>query len=182
MAQPRGGPMRTGHASHQSGLDADIWLRPMPERRLSLQEREDLPSLLVVRQDRLDIDPTNWTQRHFDMLRFVAEKPQVQRIFVNPAIKKAICRDARGDRAWLSKIRPMYGHDYHFHIRLNCPAGEAHCTRQDAVPDGDGCDASLAWWFSDEVLHPKPKPVTKPQAPMTLAALPKECRAVLNAP
>ena len=26
MAQPRGGPMLTGHASHQVGLDADIWL------------------------------------------------------------------------------------------------------------------------------------------------------------
>src|SRR6266478_10013278 len=30
MSQPRGGPMRTGHASHQVGLDADIWLTPMP--------------------------------------------------------------------------------------------------------------------------------------------------------
>jgi penicillin-insensitive murein endopeptidase len=182
MAQPRGGPMRTGHASHQSGLDADIWLRPMPEQRYTLQEREELPSLLVVRSDKLDIDEKAWTPRHLDMLRAVAEKPQVQRIFVNPAIKKAICRDARGDRSWLSKVRPMYGHDYHFHIRLNCPAGEASCTKQDAVPEGDGCDASLAWWFSDEVLHPKPKPDAKPKPPMTMAALPKECRAVLNAP
>ena len=30
MSQPRGGPMLTGHASHQVGLDADIWLTPMP--------------------------------------------------------------------------------------------------------------------------------------------------------
>ncbi len=182
MAQPRGGPMRTGHASHQSGLDADIWLRPMPEHRYTNQEREELSSLLVVRSDKLDIDERNWTPRHLEMLRAVAQKPQVQRIFVNPAIKKAICRDARGDRSWLAKVRPMYGHDYHFHIRLNCPAGQASCLKQDPVPEGEGCDASLAWWFSDEVLHPKPKPDAKPKPPMTLAALPKECRAVLNAP
>ena len=30
MSQPRGGPMITGHASHQIGLDADIWFEPMP--------------------------------------------------------------------------------------------------------------------------------------------------------
>mgnify|MGYP003347737081 CR=1 FL=1 len=104
MAQPRGGPMRTGHASHQSGLDADIWLRPMPEQRYTLQEREELPSLLVVRSDKLDIDEKAWTPRHLDMLRAVAEKPQVQRIFVNPAIKKALCRDAGGDRACAMEV------------------------------------------------------------------------------
>ena len=35
ISQPRGGPMLTGHASHQIGLDADIWLTPMPDRRLT---------------------------------------------------------------------------------------------------------------------------------------------------
>ena len=30
MSQPRGGPMLTGHASHQIGLDADVWLTPAP--------------------------------------------------------------------------------------------------------------------------------------------------------
>src|SRR5437660_11915898 len=34
VSQPRGGPMITGHASHQIGLDADIWLTPMPNRQL----------------------------------------------------------------------------------------------------------------------------------------------------
>src|SRR6516165_2279694 len=29
ISQPRGGPMITGHDSHQVGLDADIWLTPM---------------------------------------------------------------------------------------------------------------------------------------------------------
>ena len=35
LSQPRGGPMLTGHASHQVGLDADIWLTPMPGHPLS---------------------------------------------------------------------------------------------------------------------------------------------------
>ena len=182
MAQPRGGPMLTGHASHQSGLDADVWLTPMPERRLTRAEREEMSATRMVRPDRLDIDPARWTPAHLAMLQGVAEKPEVQRIFVNPAIKKAICRDARGNRAWLSKMRPMWGHDYHFHIRLFCPPGEAGCTRQEDAPEGDGCDASLAWWFTDEALNPKVDPNAKPKPPMTMAALPKACSAVLNAP
>ena len=181
MSQPRGGPMLTGHASHQIGLDADIWQTPMPDRQLTRAEREEMSATQMVRPDRLDIDPARWTPAHMAMLRVVAEKPEVQRIFVNAAIKKALCRDARGDRAWLSKMRPMYGHDYHFHIRLFCPLGEAGCTRQDPVPEGEGCDASLAWWFTDEALHPKVDPNAKPKPPMTMAALPNECRAVLKA-
>ncbi len=38
MSQPRGGPMLTGHASHQVGLDADVWLTPMPNRQLTRLE------------------------------------------------------------------------------------------------------------------------------------------------
>ena len=181
MSQPRGGPMLTGHASHQIGLDADVWQTPMPDRQLTRAEREEMSATQMVRPDRLDIDLARWTPAHMAMLKAVAEKPEVQRIFVNAAIKKALCRDARGDRAWLSKMRPMYGHDYHFHIRLFCPVGEAGCTRQDPVPEGDGCDASLAWWFTDEALHPKVDPNAKPKPPMTMAALPNECRAVLKA-
>ena len=181
MAQPRGGPMITGHASHQIGLDADVWLSPMPNRTLSRAEREETSATNVVRSDLLDIDPARWTPAHLALIRAVAREAEVQRIFVNPAIKKAICRDATGDRSWLSKVRPMWGHNYHFHIRLACPAGEGDCQAQDPVPAGDGCDSSLAWWFKPEVLHPKPNPNAKPKPPLTMAALPNACRAVLEA-
>ena len=181
MAQPRGGPMITGHASHQVGLDADVWLTPMPARTLTRGEREETSATNVVRADRLDVDYSKWTPAHMAMIKAVASEPEVQRIFVNPAIKKAICRDARGDRSWMSKVRPMYGHDYHFHIRLTCPAGEESCQRQEPPPSGDGCDASLAWWFKDSVLHPKPDPFYKGKRPLAMSALPAECRAVLNA-
>lgn len=178
MSQPRGGPMLTGHASHQVGLDVDVWLTPMPARELTRAEREEMSAINVVRADRLDIDPSKWTPDHLQVIKAAARDPQVQRIFVNAAIKKAICREATGDRSWLNKVRPYWGHDYHFHIRLTCPRGEEACREQDPVPPGDGCDASLDWWFSDAVLHPRPSP---PKPPLTIAQLPAECRTVLNA-
>ena len=184
MSQPRGGPMLTGHASHQAGLDADIWLTPMPNRRLSREEREETSAVMMVRADRLDIDPRTWTPTHLGVIRAAAQEPSVQRIFVNAAIKKALCREAKGDRSWLQKVRPMYGHDYHFHIRIKCPPGSGECESQPEPTGGEGCSAGdLAFWFKDSTLHPKPPKVPpKPRPPMTLAQLPDACRAVLAAP
>jgi penicillin-insensitive murein DD-endopeptidase len=178
MSQPRGGPMLTGHASHQIGLDVDIWLTPMPARELSRAEREEMSATNMVREDGLDVIPGLWTPSQLAMVRAAAQDPTVQRIFVNAAIKRAMCRVAAGE-PWMRKVRPYYSHNYHFHVRLVCPRGAESCRDQDPTPTGDGCDASLAWWFSDEVLHPKPS--TKTWPPMTMSALPSECRAVLNA-
>jgi penicillin-insensitive murein endopeptidase len=179
ISQPRGGPMLTGHASHQLGLDADVWLTPMPDRRLSRLEREEMSATDMVRPDRLDIDPAVWTPQHTALIRAVSREPEVARIFVNAAIKKALCREAGEDRGWLSKVRPMFGHNYRFHIRLACPAGEAACSDQNPPPAGDGCGGELARWFKPEMLNPKPG---KPRPPMTMAQLPDECRRVLVAP
>ena len=179
IAQPRGGPMITGHASHQIGLDADIWLTPMPNRRLTRAEREEMSATNMVREDRLDIDPQRWTPQHTALIRAAAMERGVARIFVNPAIKKALCREAGQDRAWLTKVRPIYGHNYHFHIRLACPAGDGNCSDQDPPPGGDGCGAELAQWFTPQMLYPKPG---KPRPPMSMAQLPSECRTVLKAP
>ena len=184
IGQPRGGPALTGHASHQIGLDADIWLTPMPDHRLSREEREEMSATMMVRDDRLDVDPKVFTPGHLAVLRDAAQEPAVQRIFVNPAIKKALCRDAKGDRNWLSKIRPWWGHDYHFHIRLRCPPGDAECKGQPSQSEDEGCKPSdLAYWFKDSVLHPRPPAhPPKPRPPMTVAQLPEACRQVLNAP
>ena len=108
----------------------------------------------------------------------------MQRIFVNAAIKKALCREAKGDRSWLSKVRPMYGHDYHFHMRIKCPAGSSECENQPEPRASEGCSAGdLAFWFKDSIIHPKPPKVPpKPRPPMTLAQLPAACKQVLAAP
>lgn len=181
MAQPRGGPMLNEHVSHQVGLDVDIWLRPMPERVLTPLERETMLSIHVVRRNRLAVDRRKWTSRDMALIKETAEQPEVRRIFVNPAIKKAICRDARGDRSWLRKVRPMYGHTSHFHVRIACPGGDRDCRSQIPPPRGEGCGASLAWWFSPAVLHPKPRRHAKPRKPLTMAQLPAACRRVLDA-
>src|SRR3984893_10456297 len=184
MSQPRGGPMLTGHASHQVGLDADVWLTPMPDRQLSRNEREEMSAVMMVRSDRLDIDPHAWTPNHLAVIRDAAREPGVQRIFVNAAIKKALCREAKGDRSWLAKVRPMYGHDYHFHMRIKCPAGASECENQPEPRDGEGCGTGdLAYWFKDSVLHPKPPAEPpKPKPPMTLAQMAAACRGILAAP
>jgi penicillin-insensitive murein DD-endopeptidase len=187
MSQPRGGPMITGHASHQVGLDADIWLTPMPARELTRLEREEMSATMAVAEDRKDVDPNVWTPAHHAIIKAAAEEPQVERIFVNPAIKKALCREPGANRAWLHKVRPYWGHDYHFHVRIKCPADSPECKPQEPVPAGDGCGPhDLDWWFTDAVLHPKPSPPPatppKPKPQMTLADLPATCRAVLLAP
>lgn len=187
ISQPRGGPMLTGHASHQVGLDADIWLTPMPDRRLTRHERETMSATNLVRADWMDVDPAAYTPAHLKIIRLAARQAKVARIFVNPAIKTALCRDAGADRAWLSKVRPMWGHNYHFHIRIACPAGEASCVDQPLPGDGDGCGAELKDWLKKQhaaIFRPKPPPGTKPAKPKpparpwTLENLPAECREV----
>jgi penicillin-insensitive murein endopeptidase len=42
IGQARGGPV-PGHASHQIGLDVDIWMLPPPRLNLSRAEREACP-------------------------------------------------------------------------------------------------------------------------------------------
>lgn len=183
MAQARGGPMLTGHQSHQVGLDADLWLTPMPDRELTRLEREEMSATNVVREDKRDIDPKVWTPQHAAIIRTAAEDPAVERVIVNAAIKKALCREATGNRAWLRKVRPWYGHNYHFHVRIGCPKDSPTCKPQDPTPESEGCGSELAYWFQDKILNPPP-PKEPPVArkPMTMADLPAECRKVLVAP
>ena len=95
-----------------------------------------MSAVMMVREDRLDVDPKVFTPGHVLVLRDAAQEPAVQRIFVNAAIKKALCREAKGDRSWLSKIRPWWGHDYHFHIRMRCPPGSHECEGQPSQSEG----------------------------------------------
>ena len=174
LGQPRGGPMVTGHASHQIGLDADIWLMPMPQRRLSTADRDNLPAPSVVASDGNDVDPLVWTPQYHQLIEAVARTPELARMFVNPAIKKALCREVGVDSDWLRKVRPWWGHDDHFHIRLTCPSHDALCQNQPQPPPGDGC-SELDWWFTAEARHPKPGP---PEQPIRIRDLPPECAAV----
>ena len=181
MSQPRGGPMITGHASHQIGLDVDIWFTPMPDHVLSREERELDGAVSMVAPDLTGVDAKVWTPAHRGARR--SRRPAVTRIFVNAAIKKEMCGEAGADRAWLSKVRPWWGHAEHFHVRLACPADDRQCKDQPPVPQGDGCGHALDFWFKESTLHPTPPKVPpKPKPPMTLAGLPAACKQVVMAP
>ena len=181
LAQPRGGPMNSGHRSHQNGLDVDIWFLPAPADALSEAERESLSATSVVDTAGMAVDRTAWSTSDAGILRMAAEFPQVDRIFVNAAIKQELCRVSEGDRTWLARIRPWWAHDDHFHVRLRCPEGDGGCIdQQPPVPDGDGCDASLAWWFSPEATEELRIARAGPPPRLTLDDLPEACRGVLS--
>lgn len=183
ISQPRGGPMLTGHASHQIGLDADIWLNPMPDRRLTARERENMSAVSMIKKGGLTVDDRIWTPAHAKLLRRAANYPEVERILVHPGIKKKLCDTVKGDRSWLRKVRPFWGHDYHFHVRIGCQPGSSGCKEQAATTPGDGCDKSLAWWFTEEPWRPNKNPdAPKARDLMKMSSLPKACMAVLNAP
>jgi penicillin-insensitive murein endopeptidase len=173
--------------SHQIGLDVDVWFMPMPGHRLSKRERENVSASNLVAADGKEINPKTWTPQDIAFIKTAAEQPEVERVLVNAAIKKEMCRvkDEKRD-GWMSKVRPWYGHADHIHVRLKCPADSPHCRKQPPVPGGDGSGKELAFWFSDKVLHPKkPVPSEKPAKPpkaLTLADLPPACKSVLDAP
>lgn len=183
LSQPRGGPMLSGHASHQIGLDADIWLRPADTLSLSVAERESISSISQRRNKGAFVND-NWTPAHEAVVKAAASDPRVARIFIFPGAKVEMCKNAGSDRAWLRKVRPWYGHHYHFHVRLSCPKGARGCVDQAPPPPGDGCADAQAW--VDNILNPPPPdPNAKPPKPkpdIRLADLPAQCAAVLQSP
>ena len=196
ISQPRGGPMTSGHASHQIGLDADIWMLPPRSLSLTAAEREEISSIPVRSADQKSVTEY-WTSVHRELLKQAALDPRVDRIFVAAAVKIEMCKTAkRKDKKWLQKIRPIAGHDTHFHVRLKCPKGARLCETQtptvaELSNNGDGCDETLTWWVTDYLDPPKettkkpkeedPPPKKKGARDFTMADLPDQCQAVLDA-
>jgi penicillin-insensitive murein endopeptidase len=175
LAQPRGGPLPFGHKSHQTGLDVDLWFTFGGATVLPEAGRDDLdlPSMLLP--GALAVDPSRFGTRQVTLLRLAAEEPTVDRIFVNPTIKLALCRGLAGpNMAWLHRLSPWWGHDDHFHVRLRCPETSPDCESQAPVPPGDGCDAALEDWTHHQT------PTKAPANPGPGRVLPAACRAVLT--
>jgi penicillin-insensitive murein endopeptidase len=201
LSMPRGGPMPFGHASHQVGLDVDIWYKPTPDHELSTGERENIKmeSFLL---DPGHVNPEVWKPEYEKLLRRAVSYPEVARVFVNPAIKKWLCDNTKGDRGFLRKITPIMGHDAHFHVRLVCPANNPGCENQVFKSD-EGCGKVLDKWIETLMKPAKAvpgAPATKLGAlrakvaawrdralggskkpPFPLGKLPPECEAVLKA-
>lgn len=180
LGQPRGGPAPTGHASHQTGLDVDLWFAPPSV----------LQSASMVDAARKQASP-RFTAEVAHVVELAASSPDVERIFLNPLLKRALCERTTGDRRWLQKVRPWWGHDDHFHVRLACPADSPECVPQAPLPPGDGCDA-LGWWLNPAAAADRDKGKqsyaakvgASPQLPPSCAALIEDVAAppVLDAP
>lgn len=177
ISRPHGGPMAGLHASHQLGLDADVWLDVSPKPELTSAARNDVEVASLVRPDGRGVDPARWTGETITLLRLAAGLPGIDRVLVNPAIKQQLCRTPMADRAWLRLIRPWYGHAAHMHLHFRCPAGQPDCHDLAPVPPGDGCDATLAWWFEQLDAPPRPPAPQRPPLP-----LPAACAAILAGP
>ncbi len=183
LGQPRGGPTPTDHSSHQNGLDVDIWFAPMPYPRLSIDEREVMPlQSVLVPGSHYEVDMMRFPDGLDRVLKRAASYPEVERILVNPGVKKILCDRAGRDRAWLSKIRPWYKHDDHMHVRLSCPPGARSCRAQKPPPSDDGCGVSLAYWLSPlPWKRSAPEDPAPPPKEIMLSDLPGACTDILKA-
>lgn len=184
ISQPRGGPMTSGHASHQMGLDADVWMLPPPSLSLSQAQRESISSVSVVTNNGTALTKY-WTPGHMSILRAAARDPRVERIFTDPVVKVAMCQLETGNRDWLRKIRPLNHHNYHFHVRLSCPKGSI-CREQDPPPPGDGCAEAVEWVKNridpSRVKPVPPNPNYRHPRSYRMSEMPKQCTTVAAAP
>lgn len=178
LAQARGGPLPSDHNSHQVGLDADIWLTALPQRRLSAGQLESFEPPSMVDIDSLKVT-AQFGAAQVSMLKRAAMAPGVERIFVSPPIKRALC-EREGAQAWLQKIRPWRGHMAHMHVRMACPTDSDDCKDQEPPPDGDGCGAELASWFKDTTWRREGTARYVPEKAMRLDGLPAQCRRLLR--
>ena len=173
--------MLTGHRSHQTGLDADIWMLRPGSLTLTGQERENLSSISMRRAAGAYVND-RWDDSYHQVLKTAASDPRVARIFVFAGAKAQMCKDETGDRAWLNKIRPWWGHHYHFHVRLKCPRGAEGCVNQTPQPPGDGCADAEQW--VQNILNPPPPdpnaPAPKPRRELVMGDLPQQCAVVLQ--
>ncbi|NNG04265.1 MAG: penicillin-insensitive murein endopeptidase [Inquilinus sp.] len=165
MAQPRGGPMPSGHISHQSGLDADIWFR-LDLPRLPRSARDFVPAEIMVDRGDWRLRTEVWTDAQATILHLAATDPRIARIFVHPVLKRDMCEREWEDRTFLRTLRPWFGHDAHFHVRLQCPDDNPDCQPQNSIPPGEGCGEELLSWFP-EPGEPPPRPRPSQRVPPT---------------
>lgn len=179
VAQRTGGPMFDEHSSHQIGLDADIlfWQHPIAiKRQLTIMERAHIYPQSVLNEQQTAVDDFKWDVKIEEIIKTAASDKRVDRIFVNPVIKKRLCQTHPGEK-WLGRVRPWYGHDGHFHVRLKCPPGNMLCETQEPLNMFDnGCGPELDGWFRpDGRVRSQPR-----SGKASHAKLPDACIPILN--
>jgi penicillin-insensitive murein DD-endopeptidase len=174
LGPQRGGPMLSGHASHQNGLDVDIWFITRTRQPTAVErERLSAPGFVVERKRLRE----TWGVAEASLLAAAADRSDVNRIFVSPPIKRYMCRRFP-QASWLYRLRPWWGHEDHFHVRLMCPADSPLCREQEALdPLDNGCGADLDWWFSSDADREWSK-IRASREPRRFPDLPAACQAM----
>ena len=181
LAQPRGGPMLTGHASHQVGLDADIWLTPMPNRTLNNEEREIFPAAT---------DGARGPQRHRSENLHAGPCAGDPRRGGRPG-SRAHFRE-RCDQESAMPRSAEHGLDVEgarlLGPRLSHACPDALSERQSGLHAASASRQrrrlrqGARLLVSRRILYPPPPKVKpKPKPPITMAELPPSCRDVLIA-
>ena len=176
LSKPYGGSFgsKSSHGSHQSGLDVDISFDFATPRKTAYELSHPKDVYIVTTKGEIT---SNFDENRVKLIYLAASDPRVERIFVSPGIKRYLCKLYENqDRAWLSKLRPWFGHRGHMHVRLSCPLDSPLCVAQKQPPKGDGCGYEVESWFMPPVKAKntkKPKKVKK--------VLPKQCQELFLA-
>ncbi|MBI3543866.1 MAG: penicillin-insensitive murein endopeptidase [Deltaproteobacteria bacterium] len=142
----KGGGQVSKHASHQTGLDADVvYLRK--DFRETKQNRGFEAGFDETFVHGKKVSANLDEVRQWWVWRFLYRSGKMNRIFVDGNIKAYFCKQAArlepDDKAEreevLRMLRPYPEHADHFHMRLACPAADAKCVGQAPLPPGSGC-------------------------------------------
>ena len=61
----------------------------------------------------------------------------------------------------MNKVRAYSGRDYHFHIRIKCPAGDAGCQARIRFLPATAATSRWLLMHTDEALHPRAEPANR---------------------
>ena len=144
------------HASHQNGLDVDLVYFRTNRHEQSLDHIDGFEETFVTKGG--GVTSNFDTQRNWQFLQILMATGRVERIFVDPAIKREFCASIKAPRNTdeieaLRRLRPYPDHADHWHIRLTCPPTSPKCVVQAAVPAGDGCSSIDADLFTAELME-----------------------------
>lgn len=144
VANRNGGSIGS-HESHQNGLDADVVyyrenrVEQDPAHNAGFEEN-------FVAQGRVTANFD--LERNWDFMSRLVATGRINRIFVDTAIKRALCEYAQRlpepagalTVETLRRLRPWPLHHDHMHVRILCPVkGSPRCIAQDEPPPGTSC-------------------------------------------
>ena len=88
-----------------------------------------MPAVNMVADDGLSVDRTHWSEAQAGVIKAAAEEPEVDRIFVNAAIKRALCERHKGE-PWMNRVRAYWGTTTTSTFASNAPTGTRTASRK----------------------------------------------------